>query len=501
MSNDIILSISGLNKSFGPTHANKNINLTLRKGEIRGLAGENGCGKSTLMSILSGMQAKDSGEIMLNGERYEPRDLHYANQRGIGMVVQELGLLEQLPGYFNMYFGNTKQFSTFGIINVRKLRKQVSKELERWGLDYVDTGRLASALSYEERKIIELTRALSIDPDIIILDELTQALSLNSRRILYDIIKKFRDLGKSAFIITHDLGEMLQITDTITVMRDGEVVETCDSASTTEDDLRYKMIGRKIDGEYFRADRRADYGEEVVLNVEDLSVEGKIDHVNFQLHKGEILAFCGLSDAGTHTVGQALFGVEPRSGGRVIAVRHKKEIHTPLEAMSCSVGYVPKDRDIEGLMLGDTIRENFCLPSARDIKGKFSCLRPSALNAFAQRAVDDYEVKCTGVNQTINSLSGGNKQKINLGRWMSKNMDILLLDSPTRGVDVGVKAYIYGLMRKAKEEGISIILFSDELPEALGLADRILVMHNGTIKAEFTRDKDFSEEKIIEVMI
>lgn len=353
MNHDIVLSITGLNKSFGPTHANKDINLTLRKGEIRGLAGENGCGKSTLMSILAGMQPKDSGDIILNGEVYEPRNLLYANQRGIGMVVQELGLLEQLPGYFNMFFGNTSQFSALGVISVGKLRKRVNQELERWGLDHVDTAKLASALSYEERKIIELTRALSIDPDIIILDELTQALSLNNRKILYNIIKKFRDMGKSAFIISHDLEEMLQITDTVTVMRDGEIVETCDSASITEDELRYKMIGRKLDGDYFRADRHADYGEDVVLKVEDLCVDGKVDHVSFELHKGEILAFCGLSDAGTHTVGQALFGVEPRTNGKVVVTKHGKNITTPSEAIACSVGYVPKDRDIEGLMLGD----------------------------------------------------------------------------------------------------------------------------------------------------
>lgn len=501
MKQEVLLEIKDLNKSFGPTRANRNVSLTLCRGEIRGIAGENGCGKSTLMSILTGMQPKDSGEIYLNGELYEPKDLLYANQMGISMVVQELGLLEQLPGDLNMFFGHTKQFSTCGLISVRRLRKRVREELARWGLDYVDTGKLAAVLSVEERKLIELARALSVDPQIIILDELTQALSLNSRKALYEILKKLRSMGKAVFVITHDLEEMLQITDTVTVMRDGEIVETCRSDEVTEDELRYKMIGRKLDGAYFRADKEVRCGEKVVLDVQGLCVPGKLENVSFQLREGEILAFCGLSDAGTHTVGQALFGVEPRSAGQVVVTAAGKNIRTPSEAMDCSVGYVPKDRDIEGLMLGNTIRDNFCLPAVGRLAQKLGHLAPPRLGAYAQRGVEEYGVKCTGVSQTINSLSGGNKQKINLGRWMSMNMSILLLDSPTRGVDVGVKAYIYRLMQEAKEKGVSIIMFSDELPEALGLADRILVMHDGKIKAEFTRDGNFSEECIIEVMI
>lgn len=501
MNDATVLELRSINKAFGPTQANKDVSMTLAPAEVRGLVGENGSGKSTLLSILAGTQQKDSGEMVLQGEPYEPTNLQYANRRGIGMVVQELGLVESLPGYLNMYFGRTHEASHFGIMSTRKLKEMARRELEKHGFEDVPVEIPASDLSCEERKIVELARALSGDPQIIILDELTQALSFNSRARLYDLIKKLSEAGKSVILVSHDLEEVLEVTDTVTIMRDGEVVGTKVSVETSEDDLRYMMIGRDLRGEYFRSDNEASYDDDVIMEVRGLRVEGCVEDVSFDLHRGEILAFCGLSDAGIHAVGKAVFGTQPRQQGVVRLPKRDVTIQSPLDAISHGVGYVPKDRDIEGLMLGDSVRENLCLPSIPSITKRFGYLGPSELNRYAQRAVDAFEIKATGIGQIVNSLSGGNKQKVNLSRWMTKDLEILLLDTATRGVDVGVKAYIYQRMIKAKSEGISIVLFSDELPEALGMADRILVMKNGRIEAEFRRGTEFSEEAIIGVML
>jgi ribose transport system ATP-binding protein len=308
-------------------------------------------------------------------------------------------------------------------------------------------------------------------------------------------------MGRSVIVITHDIDEMMEISDTITVLRDGEAVGTVTTDQTTTDEIRYMMVGREISGKYYRADMKPDYFDEVALTVETISIDGEIEDVSFEVHKGEILGFCGLSDSGIHSVGQAVFGLARLRTGSVRLGADGKTITSAADALGNNMAYVPKDRDQEALMIHARIADNFTLPSLNEIKGGLGFLPPAKVRALSGEMVDKLSVKCTGIWQSMDALSGGNKQKVNLGRWLAKDLKILVLDCPTRGVDVGVKAYIYALMKQAKTDGIAMILISDELTEVLGMADRLIVMKDGRITRMLRRDEDFTEHSVIEVMI
>jgi ribose transport system ATP-binding protein len=465
------------------------------------LAGENGSGKSTLMSIIAGMQKKDSGEMYKDGELYNPANPVEANDRKIGMVVQELGLVNNLPVGVNIFLGRTNMFSKFGAVDLPSLYQAAGEQLKKWNLGDIPVKRIAEGLSVESKKLVELARALSIDPDILILDEVTAALSQDKREILYDIIADFKKRGKSVIIIAHDLDEIIKLTDTITVLRDGEVIGTKESSELTPDILKRMMVGREINGAYYRADEKESYAPEVVLEVNNAGIKDTLEDVSFELHKGEILGVCGLSDSGIHTLGKAIFGSVKLNKGTVFFKTKNTEIKNPSQAMKEGFAYVPKDRDAEALMLNASIKDNMCLPSIEGIEGLFGFISPAKMKKLSSEAVKDFEVKTTGIAQFIGRLSGGNKQKVNLARWMSKDIEVLILDCPTRGVDVGVKSYIYNRLNEARQKGLSIILISDELPEVIGMSDRILVMKNGKTVGIFNRSSHFTEESIIEVMI
>lgn len=501
MSDEYIIKTENVNKSFGPTHADKDVSICIKKGEVRGLAGENGCGKSTLMSILAGMQPKDSGTMYKNGELYEPKSPMDANNRGIGIVVQELGLVDNLPVGVNVFLGRTGKFSKGGVVDLASINAEAKKQLQKWNLGDINVNRLAGDLSIEDKKLVEIARALSIDPDFLILDEVTAALTQDKRKILYDIIDKFKKQGKAVIIISHDLDEIVSITDSITILRDGAVIDTKQSSELTVDILKKLMVGREINGAYYRSDNKERYSSDVVLDVKNIGVKDKFHNISFELHKGEILGVCGLSGSGIHTLGKTLFGVKKASEGSVLLKNKNEEIKSPRQAIQDRMAYVPKDRDLDALMIHASIKDNMCLPSINEIEGPMGFLSPAKMSKMSKEAVKSFEVKTTGISQILNMLSGGNKQKVNLGRWMIKDIDILILDCPTRGVDVGVKAYIYAIMNEAKEKGLSMILISDELPEIIGMSDRILAMKNGENAGIFLRSSGFTEESLIEVMI
>jgi len=501
MSAETVLEIRGLHKYFGPTHANKNINFTLKKGEIKGLIGENGSGKSTLLSQIAGIYKYDEGEMLLNGKPYAPANPLDANRAKIAMVTQELGVVDKLPVGINVFLGRLDQFAKNGVVNLKKLNQAAAQVFEKWNLPPVPLGALMTGMMIEQRKIVELARALSVEPDILLLDEITQSLSLNNRNNLYALIKRLKEMGKSVIVITHDIDEMLAISDSITVLRDGEVVGDVKTSETTAEQIRYMMVGRNISGDYYRADNKVDYQDEVVLKAENVTIPGEIEDVSFELHKGEILGFCGLSDSGIHSVGKAVFGLSKITSGSIRLVATGEEIKSAPDAVRRQMAYVPKDRDNEALMIHASIHHNCTLPSLDELKGSVGYLSPSKLKKLSDDVVANMSVKCTGIGQTMDALSGGNKQKVNLGRWLAKDLKVLVLDCPTRGVDVGVKSYIYRLMKKAKADGIATILISDELTEVLGMADRLVVMKDGRIIKTIRRDEEFTEHSVIEVMI
>jgi len=497
-----IFTIRGLNKHFGPTWANKNVDFELYSGEIRGFIGENGSGKSTLLSQIAGIYPPDSGEMKIHGKPYAPASPMDAYENRISMVLQELGVVGTLPVAANVFLGRMKQFSSAGLVNRGSMRRAAEAVFDKWGIPQPDYSGNVGTMLIEERKMIELARALSVDPEIILLDEVTQSLSLNNREILYRIIRQLKEEGRSVVVITHDVEEMIAITDTITVLRDGEVVGTVQSSAVTPSDVRQMMVGRKMEGDYYRSDRLVDYDKDVVvLRADHISVKNEIEDVSFDVHAGEILGFCGLSDSGIHSVGKAVYGLSRLSSGSVTLVEDEKQIHTPTEALRSRMGYVPKDRDSEAMMVNDSIRENLSLPSLTELSDGPGFISPAKMRKLSEDMIGQMSVKCTGCMQTVNDLSGGNKQKINLGRWLAKDLKLLVLDCPTRGVDVGVKAYIYQIMKEAKKKKIAMILISDELTEVIGMADRLMIMKDGRITKELSRDGDFTEQAVIEVMI
>lgn len=493
---DVLLKIENLNKNFGITHANININFELAKGEIRGLAGENGSGKSTLLSQVAGLYGSDSGKMYIYGNDYCPKSPIDANQNKVAMVVQELGMVGALPASVNIYLGKTKKF-----VSLRELQKNADAVSTRWELPKLNLSKLARGMNIENRKMVELVRALSVEPDLLILDEVTQSLSHDNREIIYRLIQKFKQEGRSMILISHDLEETLRITDTISILRDGELLETVISTQASEDELKRKMVGRELNGDYYREDFEEQYEKEIVFSMKNVSTVTGIKNVDIQLHKGEILAFCGLSDSGIHDIGQVAYGLMPTSSGEVYFDKKQLRITNPTQSLKNRIAYVPKDRDGEALMMKASIMRNFVLPSMEELAGSMGFLNYKKLRTVVEDNRKAFQLKCMGINQNMNGLSGGNKQKVNLGRWMGKTLDILIIDCPTRGVDVGVKAYIYQCLREAKKKGIGIILITDELSEAIGMADNIVVMKNGEIKKTIKRSSHFNEEEIIEVMI
>ncbi len=499
---DNILEVKGLCKYFGQTVANDHIDFCLKRGEVRGLAGENGSGKSTLLQQIAGIYQKDEGTMILNGKNYAPKNPVDAINHKVSIVVQELGVLNNLPAAVNIFSGRLKRFSRFGVINMKKVYQEAENIFDKYGLMKVPLHQMCSQMSIESRKIVELARALSANPDILILDEVTQSLSQNNRDMLYRLIDMLKKEGKTIVIITHDLEEMIELCDSISVLRDGKIITTKDSGQLNTDEIKRLMVGREVSGQYYRDDETADYDAQVILKADKVTVPGQLKNVSFELHKGEILGFCGLSDSGIHEIGKAVFSISQHRKGHVtLNGENRIEINSVHTATANKMAYVPKDRDGEALMMQDSISSNFVLPSLNELQGKGIFLNPRKINDLSNRGIKEFNVKCTSAKQKIGSLSGGNKQKVNLGRWLLKDLNVLVLDCPTRGVDVGVKAYIYHVMEEAKKKGLSMILISDELPEVLGMADRLLVMKNGEICGEFLRGENFTQEALIEVMV
>lgn len=504
MSKSNYFQIKNISKSFGPTHANKNISLSFDKGEIRGLVGENGSGKSTISSIIAGILNSDEGQMNKNGREYHPDSPVDANSKGVSIVVQELGLVQNLTVAENIFLGKTEKFSYKGIINRKELYRSAEKELKKWKIDNIPVNITARDLSVEEKKLVELTRALLGDPDIIIFDEITAALSQDKREFFYELVQKLKKDKKIVIFISHDLQENIDLADKITIMKDGEVVDTVESSSLNEDSLKRLMVGRDIKNMYHRSDsieKNKNKEQKVVMEVKNLSYNNKFKDVNFSLYQGEILGLAGLNGSGTHILGKALFGLIQADDGMIYLPYSQDNITDIFSAINNDISYVPKDRDDEGLMLAASIKENICLPSIDILKGVVGFISPVKKKKFAQNILDNFQIKANNIEQNVGELSGGNKQKVSIGSWMVKDNKIMILDCPTRGVDVGVKAYIYNRIVAAKEQGIAMILISDELPELIGISDRIIVMKEGKVKRVFNRNEGFSENSIVEVMI
>ena len=399
---------------------------------------------------------------------------------------------------------NFKKIVFGPFVNSRKLRKYSTIALNKIGVNDIAAAAPTFAYDMQARKLIEIAKCLNKNPEIFIVDETTTALSETGRNLLYKKMEELKNQGKSVLFISHDLDELIEKCDTLTVLRDGNIVANLEKAKNEFDPelIKKYMIGRELKGDYYRSDYDGSYSEEVVLKMVD-GIEGnKLRHVNLELHKGEILGIGGLSDCGMHVLGKALFGNIKMEGGYVYTGENlDKLVNSEVVAMKNRIGYLPKNRDVEALALKSSIYDNIAIASINNIAKLNLFVFKGKEKKLVSKQVRDLQIKCNDAQQLVNTLSGGNKQKVSLAKWIANDSEILILDCPTRGVDIGVKQFIYQLLYKMKKEGKSIIMISEELPELIGMSDRIFIMKDGQITKEFKRSKDLTQEEIVSYMI
>ncbi len=495
----MLMEVLNMNKNFGATIALKNVSFSLERGYVYGLIGENGSGKSTVSSIIAGMQNASSGEMLYKGESWNPSSMLYAQEKGIGMIVQEAGTIPNISVAQNIFLGHEKLFSKGPFVVRSKMVAAAQKLLDELGITYFKASQRTSDLDMQARKIIEIVKCMYWKPELLIVDETSTALSYEGREFLYKVMDQQRKEGKTVLFISHDLDEMCTYCDKLTVLRDGVIIGTLDKKDYNQDVIRKMMVGREVKGDYYRSDYDG-YSEQVVLKADYITTMRDLLCFKLELHKGEILGIGGLSDCGMHAVGRALFGIDKVLDGEV-TVADGTVIRKPKTAIQKKMAYVSKNRDTESLGLSASIFENIASTGYRinEIFKNFISFRKE--NKYVDDQISGLMIKCAGKHYKVNTLSGGNKQKVVFGKWIASGADILILDCPTRGIDVGVKASMYKLMYDMKKEGKSIVLISEELQELIGMSDRVIMMKDGQITAEKLRTEGLSEHDLINYMI
>ena len=497
---EILLRAENIDKHFGITHALDNVSFTFEKGEIHALIGENGSGKSTLTSCLTGIYQKDSGKFILEGKEITATNQVEANHQGVAIIVQEIGTLSGLTVAENIFLGNEDKFTRHGIKNTAAMNKQAQEYLDSYGFNYIDATKVIDDYNFEDRKLVEIVKATYFNPKVLVVDETTTALGQKGREELFKVMHRVRDTGNCVIFISHDLEEVIEQSDNISVLRDGVKIGSISKQEATPDRLKALMVGREIGDNYYRTDYGEEISKEVVLSAKNVTVKGQIEDLNLELHKGEILGIGGLSECGMHEVGKALFGASYFRQGTV-TLGDGTPINSIPDAIKHSIAYTSKDRDNESVVLNQSIGDNICLPSLDELAGKSHLLSDKKRKEFADKYAKQMSVKMVDVNQFVSNLSGGNKQKVVLARWIGKDSDIVVLDSPTRGIDIKVKQDIYQLMNQMRKNGKSIIMISEELMELIGMCDRIVIMKDGKISGQLDRDKNLDENGLISMMV
>jgi len=476
---EVFLEIRNISKSFPGVKALNKVNLSVRKGEVLALVGENGAGKSTLMKILSGVYEKDEGEIIINGSPAEFNSPLESQHLGISIIYQELNLLLNMNIAENIFLGREQRRSAKEFVNKKEMHEKAKILLDKVGLRE-NTGTIVGTLSTAQKQMIEVAKALSFNSRLIIMDEPTSSLTDNETNILFGIIRTLKNQGVSVVFITHRIKEIFVIADRIAIMRDGEMVLVKDTPQINENEVISAMVGRSIDDIYFK--EKAQIGN-VVLEVKNLSSKPLLKNINFSLHSGEILGFAGLVGSGRSEIVRAIFGIDRRDTGDILINNKKVKIHNTVDALRNGIGFVPEDRKEQALILKMNVRSNISLASLPAFrKGLFIEKQKEA--RVAQEYIGKLDIRTPSDRQIVNNLSGGNQQKVVIGKWMETAPRILILDEPTRGIDVKTKKEIYMLMSRLANQGVAIIMISSELPEIIGMSDRIIVIHEGRIKGE-----------------
>lgn len=487
---EYILELKKISKSFSGVEVLHEVSFALRAGEVHALLGENGAGKSTVVKIITGVHQPDKGEILLNGEPVHFGDARESRQAGIAAIYQELSLFPDLDVAENIFAGR-HPVAPGGRVDWRRLYDEAGKLLESLGVK-LDLKQKARTLSIAQQQMVEIARAFSINAQILIMDEPTSSLTLHEVDDLFRLVRRLRAEGTAIIFITHRLEELLALADRVTVLRDGSYVATHPMKDVTRYGLIRMMVGRTITNLFPKQDVTAG---EVVLKVENLTRTGSFYKVSFELRRGEILGLAGLVGAGRTNVARAIFGVEPPTAGRIQVEGREVKITSPQQAIELGLAYVPEDRQLHGLIPAMHITSNISLPMLPHY-ARMGWLRDTRERKSAYDAACQMEVRANSIWQLARELSGGNQQKVVLAKWLSTNPRILILDEPTRGIDVGTKAALHALMSKLAAEGMAILMISSELPEILGMSDRVIVMREGSVTGAFSR-AEATQEKIL----
>ena len=483
--------MKGIDKAFGSNQVLKGAGFELKDGEVHALMGENGAGKSTLMKILTGVYTRDAGTVYVDDKEVLYKSPQEAEKAGIVFIYQELNVLFDLTVEENLFMGKeiTKKF---GICDKKAMRQKAQEVMDKMGVN-IPINAIMSDLSVGQQQMVEICKALMVDAKVLIMDEPTAALTQSETEGLFKLIKSLRKKGVSIVYISHRMEEIFELCDRITILRDGTYVGTEYIKDITMDDIVRMMIGREI-GERYPKREGVTIGKEM-LRVEGLTKTKKFENVNFSVKAGEVLGVSGLMGAGRTEIMQAVFGNLPFESGQVYIEGKPVKLKSAKDAIEAGIGFITEDRKTEGLLLEKSISDNIVLANLDKTSTK-SVIKKNKVNELVKKGIDEFRIKCFGPDHECNNLSGGNQQKVVFAKWVYTDPKILILDEPTRGVDIGAKKEIYSVINDLAAKGVAIILVSSELPEVLGMSDRIMVVHEGRITG-FIDAADADQEKVM----
>ncbi len=506
---EILFKAEGITKQFPGVRALNNVNVEIRKNEILGLSGENGAGKSTLMKIIAGVYLKDNGRMLLKGRDYNPMNYREGTSLGISMVFQEQNLVPNLYGYENIFLSHEKFFiRKNGILDSKAMIEKTRDYFKQFEID-ADPAKKVSSYSFHQRQLVEIVRAFMISElygishPLILLDEPTAALSEKERELLFSKIKKYSD-SATFCLISHRLSEMMSYCSRILVLKDGELVGEVDPEKSEEHDLHTMMVGREVSRDIYGISRQFDeYTDETVMELKGLNLPGKYENIDIKLNKGMILGVGGLVGCGKRELGKAIYGIDEYQSGEVLIKNDPVKKGAISAMVSRRVGYIPAERKGYGIIEYLPVSWNISLPSIFSLVNKaLMKINRKKENALIEKYIKRFRIKASPEDMCF-SLSGGNQQKVVLAKWIAKNLDIIILDNPTRGVDVGAKEEIYSLLREIVKEGVSVLMITDDLLELIGLSNRIIIMKEGRITdvREAGRQSKPTEKELVRYMV
>lgn len=485
------IEMRGIDKSFGGNAVLKNAGFLLEGGEIHALMGENGAGKSTLMKILTGVYTKDAGTVIVDGQEVCYKNPQEAEKAGIVFIHQELNVLFDLTVEENMFLGK-EIHNRFGVCDKKAMRAQVKQILDKLGVN-IAPGEVMSNLSVGQQQMIEIAKALMVDAKVIIMDEPTAALTQSETEVLFKVVKSLREKGVSIVYISHRMEEIFELCDRITILRDGSYIATKAIKDTDMNDVVKMMIGREIGERYPQRDCKIG---DVMLEVQNLTCPGVFEKVSFQVRAGEVLGVSGLMGAGRTEIMQAIFGNMPHVTGKIMVDGVEVQNKSPQQAMKNGIGFITEDRKVEGLMLEESIMKNISMANLGRIS-KHGVLDKKAEQDLVKRGIEELHIKCFAPQHECDNLSGGNQQKVVFAKWIYTDPKVLILDEPTRGVDIGAKKEIYNIINDLAAKGVAIIMVSSELPEVLGMSDRIMVVREGMVRGVLDKEEADQENIMI----